>query len=165
MVNRIRMEQQLILHEGLKLEPYVDTEGNQTIGVGYNVTGRGWDFLEHVIKRKVTEPVRITQVEALAVLRADLDRAEQAVRVYLPEYDGLNEVRQRVCLDMAFNMAMRALGFQKAIAAIKAKDWSAAAKELYRSKWAEQVGDGPGGKFDRADRLAKMLLTGDDYTA
>lgn len=171
MVNRERMEAQLVLHEGLRTEPYVDTEMNWTIGVGYNITGRGWDSLEKVIGRRVrpadgmTEKARITRDEALAVLRADIDRVERVVQVYFPEYDSLSEVRQRVCVDMAFNMGYGALKFKRTIAAMKARDWSTAAKELYRSKWAGQVGDGPGGHFDRADRLAKMLLTGVDYIA
>lgn len=171
MVDRTRIEAQLVLHEGLREQAYMDTEGNWTIGVGYNITGRGWDSLEKVIGRRVRpaddviEDVRITREEALAVLRADVDRVERVVLVYFPEYALLSEVRQRVCVDMAFNMGYSALKFKNTLAAIKARDWSTAAKELYRSKWAGQVGDGPGGHFDRADRLAKMLLTGIDYSA
>lgn len=163
MVDRARMRAQLILHEGLRLKVYPDTEGNSTLGVGYNLTGRGPDFFERIVGHKLRNVC--TRAEALKVLDADIDRVEQAVRVYFPEYDSLNEVRQRVIIDLTFNMGTQVLTFKKAIAALKARDWSAAARELYRSKWAGQVGDGEGGQFDRADRLAKMLLTGQDYTA
>jgi lysozyme len=176
MVDVSRMCSQLLLHEGLRLQPYLDTEDNWTVLIGYNLSARGWDDIERVLGRKVQPPAsecteeepfgqpRLTKEDAFAVLRADIERVQKAVRVYFPEYDSLSEVRQRVALDMAFNMGFRALGFKKCIAAIKRKDWSTAARELYNSKWSRQVGDGPGGKLDRCDRLSKMLLTGLDYT-
>jgi lysozyme len=160
-VNRI--EEQLLLHEGFRAEPYLDTEGNWTVGVGYNITGRGLEALESTIKRRLPRDLQfsLTRDEALAMLRVDVNRVERAVRMYFPEYADLNEVRQRVCVDMAFNMGYTALGFKKVIAALKRRDWSA--REMFKSKWAGQVGDGEGGRWDRADRLSKMILTGQDY--
>lgn len=164
-MNTERLIEQLLLHEGLRLTPYQDTLGNWTVGVGYNITGRGWSFFEQVTGRKIgPEGAAITREEALAVLRADVARVEQAVRAYLPDYDALGDVRQRVVLDLAFNMGYNALQFKRAINALKIRDWSGVARELYRSKWAGQVGDGEGGRFDRADRLAQMMLTGKDYS-
>lgn len=173
-MNLDQMAAQLVLHEGVRLKPYLDTEDNWTVLVGYNLTSRGWDGIEAAIGRAVvpthvtvTAPfgdTAFTRPEALRVLRSDLMRYERAVPLNFPEYANLDEVRQRVVLDMAFNLGFRALGFKNTIAAIKARDWSRASRELYRSKWARQVGDGPGGKVDRADRLARMLLTGERPT-
>lgn len=165
MINMNRMEEQLILHEGLRLKSYKDTVGKWTIGVGYNLTDRGPEFLQIIIGRKIgpIEEAVITKREALLVLHADLERVEKGVRTYFPEYDELNEVRQRVCCDMAFNIGYSALNFKQCLACIKKRDWSGASRELWKSKWSTQVGDGPGGKVDRADRLTKMLLTGVDY--
>lgn len=163
MVNRPRLMQQLELHEGLRLTPYKDSEGNWTIGIGYNVTGRGWEMLEIIIGRKVNPTMAITADEARVVCAADIDRIEPSVIKHFPEYVSLNEVRQRVVMDMAYNLGYRALGFNNTIIAIRAQQWSTAVRELYKSKWSHQVGDGEGGKFDRCDRLAKMLLTGLDY--
>lgn len=171
MVDEQKMEAQLILHEGLRLRVYIDTEGNFTLGVGYNLTARGPQFFESVIGRRLaltdgaTCVEIITRDEALAVLRADIQRVQTAVRTHFPEFDTLNEVRQRVVVDMTFNIGTGVLQFKRAIAAVKRRDWTAASRELYKSKWAYQVDDGPGGKFGRADRLAKMLLTGNDYQA
>lgn len=175
MVNLSRMQSQLTLHEGLRLSPYLDTEGNWTILVGYNLDTRGWDDIEAVLGRQVEAPNRtddapyghphFTDDDAMRVLQADINRFWRAMLVAFPEVVALSEVRQRVCLDMAFNMGYAALGFHKCIDAIRRRDWSRAARELYNSKWSRQVGDGPGGKWDRCDRLAKMLLTGQDYTS
>lgn len=164
------MAKQLILHEGLRLSPYVDTEGFLTCLVGYNVDARGWDFVEECLKRKVvapgglTEKILFTRSEAIKVLEADIRRVEKVVRSLLPEYESLNEPRQRVIIDMAFNLGRRALRFEKALAALRERQWSKVAREMYHSRWAKQVGDGKapseGGKFGREDRLAKMVLTG-----
>jgi lysozyme len=177
MVNMTRMQSQLVLHEGLRLSPYLDTEDNWTILVGYNLSARGWDHIERVLGRNVEPPAsectpeapfghpHLTEADAMKVLQSDIERFWKAMLIAFPEAVTLSEVRQRVCLDMAFNMGYAALGFQKCIDAIKRKDWSRAARELYSSKWSRQVGDGPGGRLDRCDRLAQMLLTGNDYTA
>jgi lysozyme len=167
------MLSQLVLHEGLRLQPYLDTEDNWTVLVGYNLSARGWDDIERTLGRKIAPPActqeepfghpQLTNDDAMKVLRADIERVQSAVLVYFPEYAALSEVRQRVALDMAFNMGLRALGFKQTIAAVKRRDWSTASRELYKSKWARQVGDGPGGRVDRCDRLAQMLLTGNDY--
>jgi lysozyme len=166
MVNEHHMLAQLVLHEGIRLRVYLDTEGFETIGVGYNVSARGWDFLERTIGRKVTAGAGdlITRDEALKVCAEDIARVQSAVLVHWPYYAQLSEVRQRVAIDMAFNLGLRALGFRNAIAAIERNNWSKASRELYKSKWANQVGDGVGGKFDRCDRLARMLLTGQEPT-
>lgn len=161
------MEAQLVLHEGCRLQAYLDTEENWTLGVGYNVTSRGLDMFERTIGRQIvwltTQPI-INRSEAMLMLRADIVRVESAVKVHWPYYLKLDSVRQRVAIDMAFNMGLMALGFKNAIAAVEAKDWSRAARELYKSKWSRQVGDGEGKRFDRCDRLAGMLLTGNAPT-
>lgn len=158
-VDRAKMGAQLVLHEGLKLQQYQDTKGYWTLGVGYNVSARGLGFFEQTIKRKLLTSSVITRYEALLVLRADIDRIEALMPAYFPGYANLSEVRQRVCLDLAFNLGFRALAFLKTIAAINAKDWSLASRELFKSKWANDVGPG------RAGRLTQMLLTGADYHA
>lgn len=166
-MNFDRMETQIVLHEGEELKAYLDTEDNWTMFVGYNLDARGVDFLEEICGRKFTGPyaqLTGTHEESRLVLRADIKRLHHVIPVHFPEYAELNEVRQRVVLDMAFNMGFRALGFKNTIAAVKRRDWSTAARELYKSKWARQVGDGPGGKYDRCERLSNMLLTGADYT-
>lgn len=170
MVNVNDTEAQLVFHEGLKLYVYKDTEGNFTLGVGYNVSARTLDHFEQVIGREIEwceddydpkdrTPI-VTREECMKVLRSDIERVEKAVQLHFAIYNQLDPVRQRVAVDMAFNMGTKALGFRNAIAAVNERNWSRAARELYNSKWSRQVGDGPGGKRDRCDRLANMLLTG-----
>jgi lysozyme len=170
MVDIVKMEAQLVLHEGLKLHMYLDTEGNDTLGVGYNASSRGLDAFAQIIDRDLRwmkgdyGTSIISRPEALKMCRADIQRVEAATRIHFAMYDQLDPVRQRVVIDMAFNMGLKALGFRNAIAAAQVRDWSATSREMYKSKWSRQVGDGPGGKRDRVDRLAQMVLTGQEPT-
>ena len=164
-MNAKRMLEQLILHEGFRGEPYQDTADppNWTIGIGYNLSARGTEHLTAVLNRKFNNEInlaeiRLTEAEARLVCMADIQRIESVVRTHFPEYLELDEVRQRVCLDLAFNIGFHALDFRRCIDAIKTRNWSKAAIELHKSKWSSQVGSG------RSDRLAQMLLTGNDWT-
>ena len=134
------IEDQLILHEGLRLKPYRCTAGKLTIGVGRNLEDKG-----------------ITHDEAMILLRNDI--AE--VTAQLERFDwfrALGPVRRKVLVDMAFNLGMAGLlGFQKMIAALARGDYKAAADEMVDSAWYHQVGT-------RARRLVEMMRTGEDYT-
>ena len=133
------IEDQLILHEGLRLKPYRCTAGKLTIGVGRNLDDKG-----------------ITYDEAMILLRNDI--AE--VTAQLERFDwfrALGPVRRKVLIDMCFNLGMAGLmGFQKMIEALNRADYEAAADEMVYSRWYRQVGE-------RGRRLERMMRTGEDY--
>ena len=133
------IEDQLIMHEGLRLKPYRCPAGYLTIGVGRNLETKG-----------------ISENEALFLLRNDI--AE--VTAQLERFDwfrALGPVRRKVLIDMCFNLGMAGLlGFQKMIEALKRADYEAAADEMVNSRWYGQVGE-------RGRRLERMMRTGEDY--
>ena len=141
-----RLIEQLRLHEGERRKPYRDTVGKLTIGIGRNLddTGLRRDEIEYLLANDITDA------------RADLDR-------YLPWWRGLDPVRQRVLIDMAFNMGMGApnrgglLSFVNTLSEIRRGNYGIAADMMLASKWSAQVGR-------RAVRLATMMRTGMDYT-
>lgn len=134
-----RLRAQLTLHEGRRVYPYMDTTGHLTVGVGHNLTGRG--LPDTVIDLLLDEDIAGTW----AILTASL-----------PWIGQLDEVRQRVLMDMAFNLGVAGLlSFRQTLAAVQRGDFVAAARGMLDSKWARQVGP-------RADRLALMMATGDD---
>jgi lysozyme len=135
-----RLIDQIILHEGKRSKPYRDTVGKLTIGVGRNL-----------------DDVGLFDDEIELLLINDLKRFERSLDKSLPWWRDLDEVRQRVILDMCFNMGLGGLlGFKNTLAKIKAHDWAGARRGMLQSKWAKQVGA-------RATRLADMMLTGKDY--
>lgn len=133
------MTRQLRLHEGERLKPYRCTAGKLTIGVGRNLEDRG-----------------ITAQESAMLLANDIATEERALFEALPWASGLDEVRQRVLLDMAFNMGIATLlEFKLTLGAIQAGQYERAASMMLDSRWAKQVGQ-------RADRLSRMMATGKD---
>ena len=132
-----RLHDMLIRHEGLRLKPYLDTKKKLTIGVGRNL-----------------DDVGITRDEAWALLNNDIARVRREVKRAFPWFSKVNPVRKDVVLNMVFNLGLqRFRGFRKAIAAIKAKDWDEAARQMLDSRWAGQVGR-------RARELAAMMRRG-----
>ncbi len=111
-------------HEGLRLKPYLDTVGKLSIGYGRNLNDIG-----------------ISEVEADLLLDNDIRWATRAAkRIFEFEWDALNEVRQAVLIDMAFNLGeVRLMRFFKMVAAVKRGDFKAAADEMLNSSWAHQT--------------------------
>jgi lysozyme len=111
--------------------------GKLTIGVGRNLTDRG-----------------ITQTEAINMLQRDIDVADLECRANLPWFDTLDEVRQGVLVNMAFNLGIsRLMKFTNTLALIQAHDYEKASIQMLQSLWAEQTGD-------RALRLADQMRSG-----
>ncbi len=133
------IEDQLILHEGMRLKPYRCTAGKLTIGVGRNLEDKG-----------------ITEDEALYMLRNDI----KEITKYLERYSwylALGPVRRKVIIDMVFNLGIIGfLGFRRMIAALERGDYEKAADEMVMSRWYQQVGA-------RGKRLERMMRTGEDY--
>lgn len=139
-MNKKKMIAQLRLHEGERLKPYRCTAGKLTIGVGRNLDDRG-----------------ITSDESAYLLNNDIDSHWTELLKNLPWVETLDEIRQHVLLDMAFNMGISGLlTFHRALGHAKAGNYALASSAMLESKWARQVGQ-------RAKRLSKMMLTGKSY--
>jgi len=138
-MNPTRLKIQLVRHEGLKLKPYKDTVGKVTIGVGRNL-----------------DDVGITSEEAMLLLENDIAKCAKGLRDNLPWFEQLDEVRQRVLLDMAFNLGINGLlKFKKTLGFVQAGEYGLAATEMLHSQWAEQVGI-------RSSTLSYMMRVGKD---
>ncbi|MGB1651979.1 MAG: glycoside hydrolase family protein [Acidimicrobiales bacterium] len=132
------LEDQLIDHEGLELKPYHCTADKLTIGVGRNIQDRG-----------------ITEDEARYLLKNDIKIVEDELLTRQPVVAGLDSVRQRVLVDMGFNLGLPILmKFQNMWAAIEDEDYHEAARQMMDSRWADQVGR-------RAERLAQAMSSGE----
>ena len=129
---------ELTRDEGLRLKPYRDTVGKLTIGIGRNL-----------------DDVGISQDEAMHLLDNDIARTTAALDKAIPWWRSLNDVRQRVVVNMAFNLGVAGLlGFKNTLAAMQAGRYADAAGGMLASKWATQVGE-------RAKRLAAMMAKGE----
>jgi len=123
--------------EGYRKFPYKDSVGVQTIGYGCALD-TGWP-----------------ETFAAAVCKLQVEEAETEC-MELDFWNDLDPLRRSVLIEMVFNLGIdRFLGFHRMLAAVKAKDWTAAANEMLASRWAQQVGG-------RANRLARIMESGAD---
>ena len=136
-MNRVHLIEELKRDEGVVLTLYKCSAGKNTIGVGRNVDDRG-----------------ITEDESDYLLGNDIDLCVDELEDNFTWYKNLSDARQRVLVNMCFNLGLtRLLGFKKFLAALEAEDWDRAAEEMLDSKWAVQVGP-------RSTRLRDLLLEG-----
>lgn len=137
MTDRQDLFDELVRDEGLRLKPYRDTVGKITIGVGRNLTDKG-----------------ISSREAFDLLDHDVDDAVADLAGAFPWFARLDAVRQRVLVNMRFQLGAAGLRrFRATLAAIAAGDYVAAGDHMQASRWATQV---PA----RAQRLIRMMKTG-----
>lgn len=164
---RHSIEDQLILHEGLRLEVYICPAGYWTIGVGRNLESKGLSGAEQKFifgrddysKQEVIELLKkrgITKDEALFLLANDVTDCVKDLKTFT-WFDQLDDVRAKVLIDMRFNLGpTRFRGFKKMIAALARGDYKAAAAEMVDSRWYHEVGN-------RSKRLVRMMESGEDY--
>lgn len=146
-MNRERLKQQLIFHEGMVLKPYRDTKGIWTIGVGRNMEANP---VEDELGRQV-DSNGISEGEAIFLLNNDITTVEKQVKNNIPAYFQISEPRKHVLLDMAFNLGISGLlRFQNMLRALNRSDYNRTAEEMLNSLWAQQVGK-------RAQTLATMM--------
>ena len=151
--------EELIKHEGLKLQVYQDTLGIDTIGIGRNLEDRG------ITKQELDEldipnidhvyEYGITEADAVYLATNDVQIVEEELIRAHPCVDRLDSVRQLIVMDMAFNMGVpRLCKFKKMWNAIHDEDFPTAAKEMLDSRWANQV-------KGRATKLANAMHNGE----
>jgi len=136
--------EELVKHEGLRLQVYQDTLGIDTIGIGRNLKDRGISkeeldeldipTIDHVYEYGITE------ADAMLLAENDVQIVEEELLRAHPCVEDLDAVRQLVLVDMAFNMGVpRLCKFKKMWNAIHENKFDVASKEMLDSRWANQV--------------------------
>jgi len=146
-MDRSKLVEELIKDEGYKYEIYLDHLGYPTFGVGHLVLETDEEY-----GQPVGTPV--SEERILECLNNDIDIVCKELDQNMSWWSELDDTRQRVLANMAFNLGLPRLGkFKKFLAAVQEQDWENAAVEMMDSKWATQVGN-------RAVRLKEKMLNG-----
>ena len=146
-MDKNKLVEELIKDEGYKYEIYLDHLGYPTFGVGHLVLETDEEY-----GQPVGTPV--SEERILECLNNDIDIVCKELDQNMSWWSELDDTRQRVLANMAFNLGLPRLGkFKKFLAAVQEQDWEKAAVEMMDSKWATQVGD-------RAVRLKEKMLNG-----
>ena len=133
---------QLRRDEGARATAYKDSMDFLTIGVGRLIDSR-----------KPGAGLRPDEIDYL--LRNDINDRVQALTKALPWFSALDEARQGVLLNMAFQLGTAGfLGFKSTLSLVADGKYAEAAEQMLKSKWATQT---PA----RAKRLAEQMKTGE----
>ena len=119
------LRQELIRYEGYRLTVYLDTLGLPTVGIGH-------------MDKSLKVGTMLSPQAINDFYDQDVKNAIAIVSKYITV--SLDDVRQRVLVQLAFNLGNKLGQFKKFLAAINASQWDIAAKELLSSKWYTQVG-------------------------
>lgn len=137
--------------EGKRLEPYFDSEGFVTFGIGHNLhanplqkdaraMGKIWGFNSEQFVRWLLK-------QDIKFLIADLER-------FTPVIAEMPEEFQRGIANMAFQMGIvRLIKFKKAWAYYSAKDYQLFVHELKDSEWYRKY-------TSRAERVIALIESG-----
>ena len=134
------LEEQLRFDEGEKLTAYQDHLGFWTIGIGRLIDAR--------------KGGGITKEESSYLLNNDIRRKTAELKAAIPWFGKLDEVRQGVLLNMAFQMGTEGLlKFKNTLRMVESGQYDAAASGMLESLWARQTPE-------RAKRLSEQMRTG-----
>lgn len=149
---------QLAHHEGVVLKVYKDSLGIDTIGIGRNLAHRGIEVVELTYMQKTMNDVftnGITKEDAYFLANRDIEIVEGELLHTRAVVKDLDAVRQRVLVDMGFNMGIPRLNrFFRMWGAINEQEYKSAAEEMQDSLWAGQV-------KSRANTLAYAMEHGE----
>jgi lysozyme len=138
---KTELAKQLRADEGCSATVYADSLGLWTVGVGRLVDAR----------RKGSG---LRDDEITYLLNNDIDDRITAVAKALPWFQNLDDARQGVLLNMAFQMGTDGLlAFKNTLALVRDGKYAEAADAMLLSRWAEQTPN-------RAKRLSDQMRDG-----
>mgnify|MGYP000952685615 FL=1 len=135
-MNRQRVRDMLVKHEGIRLHPYRCPAGKLTIGIGRNIEDAG-----------------ISEKEAFYLLDNDINECigDLSKNLFPFSFDLLPGPVQEVLVSMRFQLGAGGFrGFKKMIRAVRDEDWPGMIREMKDSNWHDQVPK-------RAGELIKMI--------
>lgn len=143
---RSTREEQIIRHEGYRTKTYLDTKGIPTIGIGFNLTRPDASNLVQRVGADYTKVLQGKQTlndeQVMKLFRYDLSNAVVQARQTVKSYDAQPKEVQDIVVNMVYNLGPSGFGkFKRTIAAIEARDYASAAKEMKNSNWYRQVGN------------------------
>ena len=126
----------MIQDEGEKFQLYVDTTGNATIGIGYNIARNG---ISKHISREIFK-------ECFHEVIRDLD-----LIFIVPGFFAFPDQIQTVLFNMRFQLGYQGFrNFKKMIVAVQQTNWPEMIKEMKDSRWYRNF-------TNRADRLIEKV--------
>lgn len=135
---RVKLRGMIMTNEGFRGSPYKDTTGNLTVGYGHNLDARP-----------------ISANVGGVMLDEDIQWAMSELDSQFPWFDGLDDVRKCVIVDMCYNLGLKGLlGFNNMLECVSKGQYANASYHILDSLYAKQVGT-------RAVRNAHIMKAGE----
>lgn len=152
MLDQAEITQRLAFHEGIELQPYRDTLGKLTIGIGRCIETN--PFSSEELKVIGDWKNGITKNAAFFLLRNDIKKVEKECQTKIRFWEKLDSERQYALIDMTFQLGIcGVLRFKKMLYHLGLGNYNQAAEECLDSKYAIQT---PA----RAHRISETIKTG-----
>jgi lysozyme len=139
------IEEMITRHEGRKNKRYKDSQGIWTIGIGHNLQVRGLCGIIPSDRNLDTDGITDEEIDLL--FQKDLTDTQSDINNHIPFFPNLDDPRQRVLIDMTFNMGIGSstqhtgvMGFPHMLSCLQSNDFPGAAEALKDSKYYTQVG-------------------------
>lgn len=133
------------LNEGKKKTVYKDTEGNNSIAIGFNLEEAG--NRDYLLKKHgltyddvVNKGVELNENQIRDLYNYSMSNAYEDAKLFDPKFDSRPHNVRVAILDLSFNLGRDKLfTFKKMRKALENNDYEAAAAEMQDSKWFNQV--------------------------
>lgn len=160
-LNLARVIRMLEFEEGRRNEPYKDSLGYWTIGIGHLIDERKGGSLPSWAQDELDRTGRLSDASVDKLLEDDIIFVMDQLEKYLPWASSLDQIRYTVLLDMTFQMGIGneekgtgLLGFKNTLRYIKDGNYEQAATNMGVSLWYRQTPN-------RANRRIKEMRTGE----
>lgn len=148
-----KIDKMLIIDEGYRAKPYIDSEGYPTGGIGIRLGPKGASLGMY----QFTIPLNVAKLWALTHAQ-DMEARLSSSSALQGVWGGLEQARKDALINMAFQLGFDGLmNFKKMLAAVRAGNWQEATRQGKDSKWYGQT-------KDRATRVLATLERA-DYSA
>lgn len=135
---RVKLRGMIMTNEGFRGLPYKDTTGNETIGYGHKLNGRP-----------------ISERAGGVMLDDEIQWHMAELDSNLPWFDGLDDARKCVLVDMSYNLGyMGLMEFKNMLECVQKGQYANASYHILDSLYARQVGA-------RAVRNAHIMKSGE----
>ncbi|EEQ1468728.1 glycoside hydrolase family protein [Salmonella enterica] len=139
----------LKVEEGVRHNPYIDSLGYPTVGVGFKLGPQGANLKNYTFYL-TDNVINVWLQENIEIVYRSMQQNEKINQALLYS----NVVRTDILISMEYQMGVNGLaGFNNMLAAITEQDWNNAANEMRRSIWAKQTPK-------RAERHAAVIESG-----
>lgn len=131
---KLSANQYIMKNEGWKAIPYLDTNGNKTVGYGFKEGGMAWKYVPDAVKQGRRA---MTQEEGINAFNKAYPAAVSTAQKFAGDNWGLlSEGQQKALTDMAYQMG--SIGFPKLRQAIESGNFNTASREILNSKYARK---------------------------